>query len=200
MARLALGNSQNSRKHDCALHKSKGELRMNPLKLMETETFAEAAAIVEDTLVARLAKSLGLAQDDIVVSQPMHTYCVDSLVAVEVRNWLIRELQADISVIDILGTMPISALAIKIVETSRLLVNKFTGAKVEVDGVGETDNNADSKEEKDEKEEKRKVQAVEKSVKLEVVDFADKVNDLSEHFWRLDRVGDCRRCLSRITF
>lgn len=50
---------------------------------------------------------------------------VDSLVAVEVRNWLIRELQADISVFDILGTIPISALSVKIVEMSKLLTKKF---------------------------------------------------------------------------
>lgn len=50
----------------------------------------------------------------------------------EVRNWLIRELQADISVFDILGTIPISALSVKIVETSKLLTEKFKTETQEV--------------------------------------------------------------------
>ena len=61
-----------------------------------------------------------------------NTYAVDSLVAIEVRNWLIRELQADVSVFDILGTIPISALTVKIVETSKLLANKFDTEKQEM--------------------------------------------------------------------
>ncbi|KAH8588580.1 putative lovastatin nonaketide synthase [Bisporella sp. PMI_857] len=92
--------------------------------LMNASTILEAAGIIEDALCSRLAKALAISIEDINANQPMHSYGVDSLVAVEVRNWLIRELQADISVFDILGTIPISTLAIKITETSKLLQTK----------------------------------------------------------------------------
>jgi hypothetical protein len=103
--------------------------------LMEAATALEAAAIIEDALVSRLAKALAISLEDINVARPMHSYGVDSLVAVEVRNWLIRELQAEISVFDILGTMPISALSVKIVETSKLLSQKFEAGEQKSDAV-----------------------------------------------------------------
>jgi hypothetical protein len=46
---------------------------------------------------------------------------VDSLGAVEIRNWTFRELESDITVFDILAPMPISLLALKIASKSKLI-------------------------------------------------------------------------------
>lgn len=46
---------------------------------------------------------------------------MDSLVAVEIRNWTFRELESDITVFDILAPMPISLLALKIASKSKLI-------------------------------------------------------------------------------
>lgn len=46
---------------------------------------------------------------------------MDSLVAVEVRNWIFRELKADVTVFDLLSQIPISALALKLGEKSKLI-------------------------------------------------------------------------------
>jgi hypothetical protein len=57
---------------------------------------------------------------------------VGSLVAVDVSNWLIRELQADDSVFDILGTLPISAMAVKIAPYQQV-----SGKQVQHEEVGD---------------------------------------------------------------
>jgi hypothetical protein len=48
-------------------------------------------------------------------------YAVDSLKAIEVRNWIFGELKADVSVFEILSPVPLSQLAMKIVSKSTLV-------------------------------------------------------------------------------
>ncbi|PVH76707.1 hypothetical protein DL98DRAFT_535488 [Cadophora sp. DSE1049] len=89
--------------------------------IVGAQSMVEAAAIVEAALVRRLAKSLGMAEVDVNVEKPLHAYGVDSLIAVEVRNWVVKELKADISILDILSPMAITTLAAKISDGSRLI-------------------------------------------------------------------------------
>jgi hypothetical protein len=42
--------------------------------LMNTQTALEAAGVIEDALVTRLAKALAISMEDIDVAQPMHAY------------------------------------------------------------------------------------------------------------------------------
>lgn len=37
------------------------------------------------------------------LNQPLHNYGVDSLIAVELRNWFIKTLKVDLAVFEILG-------------------------------------------------------------------------------------------------
>lgn len=46
---------------------------------------------------------------------------VDSLVAVDLRNWISRELAADVVIADILSPMPIQQLALKVASVSSLV-------------------------------------------------------------------------------
>ncbi|OBT66706.1 Type I Iterative Polyketide synthase (PKS) [Pseudogymnoascus sp. 23342-1-I1] len=87
--------------------------------LAAATTFDEASDIVSNALVKKLAKSMMVAFEDIEASRPVSSYGVDSLLAVEVRAWLYSELEADISVFDLLNNIPISALARKIVAKSK---------------------------------------------------------------------------------
>ena len=48
-------------------------------------------------------------------------HTVDSLKAIEVRNWIYRELQCDVSVFDLLSSAPLSRLAVMIVGRSALV-------------------------------------------------------------------------------
>ncbi|KAJ4361269.1 hypothetical protein N0V95_002038 [Ascochyta clinopodiicola] len=79
---------------------------------------AAAAEIVTAALVARLAKSLQMNAADIDTAKPLHAYGVDSLVAVEIANWIFKDLKASVAVFDILGSMPMTSLALKVAERS----------------------------------------------------------------------------------
>lgn len=56
---------------------------------------------------------------------------VDSLAAVEVRNMIFRKFRADISVFDLLSTMPLRRLAIRVVATSKIAKNEVQMAAQE---------------------------------------------------------------------
>ncbi|KAF2962673.1 hypothetical protein GQX73_g10900 [Xylaria multiplex] len=64
---------------------------------------AEAANILTEGLVARLCRILSISPEEFDRSQPMHMYGVDSLIAVELRNWFLKTLKVDIAVFEILG-------------------------------------------------------------------------------------------------
>lgn len=59
------------------------------------------------------------------------TTTVDSLLAVEVRNTIFRKFSADISVFDILSTLPLAKLAIKIVSKSKFVRADIAAAALE---------------------------------------------------------------------
>lgn len=64
---------------------------------------AEAASILTEGLVARLCRILSLSAEEFNRGQPMHMYGVDSLIAVELRNWFLKTIKVDIAVYEILG-------------------------------------------------------------------------------------------------
>jgi hypothetical protein len=64
---------------------------------------------------------MSLPIEDIDSGKPIHFYGVDSLVAVEFRNWLRKNLEADIEVLDIVGNDSIRALSEEIAKASKML-------------------------------------------------------------------------------
>jgi acyl carrier protein len=62
----------------------------------------DAAAIAAEAIIEKLAKSLVGMQDktDIDWNKQLQIYGVDSLLAVELRNWLVKEFKADITVFE----------------------------------------------------------------------------------------------------
>lgn len=71
--------------------------------LREAASLGDAARIVTDGLVQRLSRALSIPSEDIDTSKPLHVYGVDSLLAVELRNYFAKELSADVPVFDITG-------------------------------------------------------------------------------------------------
>lgn len=64
---------------------------------------------------------LMVATDEINSKRCMPDYGMDSLVAVEMRNWLFREMDATISILELLANTPLEELAEKIVQRSKLV-------------------------------------------------------------------------------
>ncbi|GME48826.1 uncharacterized protein K452DRAFT_352624 [Neofusicoccum parvum] len=82
---------------------------------------AEAAELVAEALVAKLAAALGMEVGDLDRGKPVSAYGVDSLVAVEVRNWVWREMRASVSVFELLSETPVGELAGEIAGRSGLV-------------------------------------------------------------------------------
>ncbi|RAH55380.1 polyketide synthase [Aspergillus piperis CBS 112811] len=84
---------------------------------------ASATEAVTDALRARLANQMMVEVEDVDASKPVSGYGVDSLTAVDIRVWCLKEAQADVSILDIVNYSSIMDLAQTIVENSRLASN-----------------------------------------------------------------------------
>lgn len=82
-------------------------------------SLAEAGAILSEALSQKLSKILGVPVERIDPSRPMGSYGVDSLVAVELRNWLAREVSAEVAIFEILGEPSIASLAVAVAGRSQ---------------------------------------------------------------------------------
>ena len=81
--------------------------------LMESaDSAATAGDLVAKALVKKLSNSLSMPEGDIKIDKPIYAYGVDSLVAVEIRYWLLKELKAELAVFEILGSESISRLSV----------------------------------------------------------------------------------------
>ncbi|CAD6445093.1 b10755cb-b0be-4455-a923-10fa031ceb53 [Sclerotinia trifoliorum] len=93
-------------------------------ELRGTSTFVDAQEVVLKALVSKLARALGISSIDVDTSKPLHAYGVDSLLAVELRNWFRKELGANIAVFDIMGAESITVMSATITTNSSLVVCK----------------------------------------------------------------------------
>lgn len=71
--------------------------------LSQIRSLHEAADIIAQALMHRLSGALGVPLENLDSAQPMHAYGVDSLVAVELRNWFKYTLEAEVAVFEILN-------------------------------------------------------------------------------------------------
>lgn len=81
-----------------------------------------AAEIITDALVRKTADILRIPPSEVDSSRAMYHYGVDSLVALEVRNWIMRELKANMALLDILAAVPMKTFGAQIAQKSKLVV------------------------------------------------------------------------------
>lgn len=84
--------------------------------------YAAAAIIITGALVTKIAEILRIPPSEVDPSRAMYSYGVDSLVALEVRNWITREMKANIALLDILAGVPMETFAVQIARKSKLVV------------------------------------------------------------------------------
>lgn len=84
---------------------------------------AAAVDLITGAMVERLAKLMMMPESDVDAGKPLSAYGVDSLVAVEVRNWITRETGVEVSVFDIMANIPMRALAGDLAGRCKLLLN-----------------------------------------------------------------------------
>lgn len=103
-----------------------GRVEGNPVgnareSLRKAASVEEGANKVCEAIIAKMSSLLMLPADDISSAKPMSEYGIDSLVAVEMRNWLFREIDANIPILELLAKTSLLQLSEKIVRRSRLV-------------------------------------------------------------------------------
>lgn len=97
---------------------SAGQLRKN---LRKATTLEDASDIICTALVSKIASRAGVGVEHVNVGNPISDYGIDSLVAVEIRNWISKEMNSTIPILELLANTPLSQLATKIAQRSRLV-------------------------------------------------------------------------------
>ena len=88
-------------------------------QLGKADTFDAVVELVSVALLQKLSKALMVDVEDIDTNKALSRFGVDSLLAVEIRAWIFTELQADISVFQLLSNNPLSQLASEIAGKSK---------------------------------------------------------------------------------
>lgn len=88
-------------------------------RLVVAQDIDAANVIVIDAVREKLSSMISIPAEDIDVSKPLSAFGVDSLVAIEFRTWVMKELGAETALLELLGTNPISTLATRIASQSR---------------------------------------------------------------------------------
>lgn len=89
--------------------------------LASAKSIAAAGIAVAQALVKKLSTALSMPEADIEMEAPIYAYGVDSLVAVEIRYWFLKEFKAELAIFHILGSESILKLSILAAEKSDYL-------------------------------------------------------------------------------
>ncbi|KAI4781335.1 polyketide synthase [Aureobasidium sp. EXF-3400] len=92
----------------------------------QAKSLEDAANSVTECLVKQVAKMLQTPASEIDSSRFLHSYGIDSLVAIEIVNWALKEVKSNITVFDVLAGVPITTLCNKIASKSAALSKDST--------------------------------------------------------------------------
>ncbi|KAG8169993.1 hypothetical protein KVR01_000738 [Diaporthe batatas] len=95
-------------------------------RLSQATTRKQAADIITEALVHKAAGILQIPTSEVDPFKALHEYGVDSLVAIEVRNWINSSMKANLALLEIMGGEPINEFATKIAQKS-VLCNRALG-------------------------------------------------------------------------
>ena len=88
--------------------------------LNNAQTLVDARKLVYECLAAKLSTTLMIDEDDLSPDKPLGVYGTYSLVAVELRNWIIREMDATVILMDLLADNTLATLTEKVLQKSKL--------------------------------------------------------------------------------
>ncbi|CAI6342444.1 unnamed protein product [Periconia digitata] len=95
--------------------------RLTSSLIAAADSLEAAQKIVLGALLEQLAKTLGYELEDLDPAKPMNAHGVDSLVAVEMRVWMTKEIGADISGFELTSGERMEQLAARAAAASRFL-------------------------------------------------------------------------------
>ena len=88
--------------------------------LSQAPSLQEATKHITEALVNRVAKMMQTSTSEIDTGRFLHSYGIDSLVAIEIVSWALKELKASVTVLDVMAGVPITTTAKKIASSSAL--------------------------------------------------------------------------------
>ncbi|KAL8697282.1 MAG: hypothetical protein Q9201_007201 [Fulgogasparrea decipioides] len=112
---------------------SKGRVSVRDL-LKSASSFDSAADIIVTALLHKLTSLLALPVEDIDPKKPVVAYGLDSLVAVEFRNWINVELEANLPLMELMNSPSIEQLAGKLARKSKSINKDIVMGESSVDG------------------------------------------------------------------
>ncbi|CZT04695.1 related to polyketide synthase [Rhynchosporium agropyri] len=89
--------------------------------LKEAKTLEEAHEVVQRGLLKKLPSVLMIEEEDMDVTRPLTSYALDSLVAIEVRNYITREFEANLQVLELLSAGSVESLSKVICGKSKIV-------------------------------------------------------------------------------
>ena len=89
--------------------------------LRQVRSLKDATEKICDELVSKLSSLLMMPVEEVRTSKSMSEHGMDSLVAVEMRNWLLRELDSAIPILELMANVSLSQLSVKIAKNSKLV-------------------------------------------------------------------------------
>ena len=89
--------------------------------LAKALSWAEIIDLIVDAITNKLSEMFMIPASEIDQATSVTKYGVDSLVAVELRNWILLRTHADITIFDVLQSVSLSALAVQVAKKSRFV-------------------------------------------------------------------------------
>jgi NAD(P)-dependent dehydrogenase (short-subunit alcohol dehydrogenase family) len=89
--------------------------------LMTATSSPEAVEVIIDAVLRKIGSLLMVPAEDLSAARAMADYGMDSLVAVEMRNWITRDLEVTVPILELLGSGSIKDLCHNIARQSKLV-------------------------------------------------------------------------------
>lgn len=92
------------------------------MQFAASSSLDRASDVVVRAMVSKLGRTLSALQgsEDVDAHRPLQMYGVDSLVAIELRNWLVKEFAADVAVFETQGAATLSTLSLLVAGRSTI--------------------------------------------------------------------------------
>lgn len=90
------------------------------------ESFEEAVNVITETTVEKFVRFLNLEADDVGPDQPLSSYGLDSLVSIELKNWMVRAFKVTLQVSELTSSRNIAHLAELLATRSKILPAGFS--------------------------------------------------------------------------
>jgi NAD(P)-dependent dehydrogenase (short-subunit alcohol dehydrogenase family)/acyl carrier protein len=94
--------------------------------LKQSTNLDAAVTIIRGALVDQIVSRTGIPIENVNPAQSLQDYGIDSLAAVELRNWIAKDMDSVVPMLELLGAESLNALAAKIAARSRLIITRST--------------------------------------------------------------------------